>query len=695
MSLIVLIALACFARPAFSQPVVPTDFRIAEVARLSGNPTSLAFSPHGVLHVALLDERIVALDADPPRLVASGFQVLTGIAFLGNRLYISSRGQIAYIEDGRTVFIISGLPAGNHQNNSLVFGPDGTLYFGLGSTCNACNEPDPSKVTIMRANPDGSDLAAHTLGLRNSFDQGFHPATGDLFATDNGRDDLGADEPPEELNRIVAGGHYGWPEVPPAPVEGSGTIPPVATFPAHSSANGMVFYNSRQFRGMEKDLFVGLFGNNPNQPFRERNVVRVRLSKGAGGQCSASAENFITNMANPLDLAVGPDEALYVADFGARRIYRVSHADPELFSFRAETVAAANGRFAGIALANPTTAITQVGGTAIFNLSSGSQLARLVDGPVELETTNRDIHGIVFSGTESGDSLDGYIVSGNTFPDLVFTGGNGNIHVANPGTAVANLQIESFAPDGSILASNLRTLDGGAFDVVTVSGKGFTSIRSDVGVSGVERVIEQSAAAALSGVASVSSTAYATHYFSGAGYASRLKLINPSTGSVNVTVKGLLEPRESAEVPLAGSGFLKITSSAPVFGHIRIERPLEKALALVPLMYQPCGEWLLPHLITGGLYFTGVAIVNPDGTAIDVTVEAFDSLRQRLGSSSQQIAGEAQTAQLIEEFVPEAAGRLGGWARIRSSQPILVLGIYGDREGRFLEAIEASSPCAR
>ena len=83
---------------------------------------------------------------------------------------------------------------------------------GIGSTCDACFEADFRSATIMRFNIETGTAEVFASGLRNPYDLAFHPITGALFATDNGRDDLGLEAPAEELNHIIQGGHYGFPD---------------------------------------------------------------------------------------------------------------------------------------------------------------------------------------------------------------------------------------------------------------------------------------------------------------------------------------------------------------------------------------------------------------------------------------------------------------------------------------------------
>ena len=108
--------------------------------------------------------------------------------------------------------VVTGLPGGgNHWTRTVRFGPDGRLYVSVGSSCNVCIEKDQRRAAIVRYRPDGSGEEMFATGLRNSVGFDWQPGDGQLYATDNGRDLLGDDFPPCELNRIVEGGFYGWP----------------------------------------------------------------------------------------------------------------------------------------------------------------------------------------------------------------------------------------------------------------------------------------------------------------------------------------------------------------------------------------------------------------------------------------------------------------------------------------------------
>ena len=149
--------------------------------------------------------------------------------------------------------VVTGLPGGgNHWTRTLRFGPDGWMYVSIGSSCNACVEEDGRRATIMRFRPDGSGGEVFATGLRNSVGFDWRPEDGQIYATDNGRDLLGDDFPPCELNRVEKGGFYGWPvangDRVPDPDLGKGqeariaaSIPPVHGFRAHNAPLGMTF----------------------------------------------------------------------------------------------------------------------------------------------------------------------------------------------------------------------------------------------------------------------------------------------------------------------------------------------------------------------------------------------------------------------------------------------------------------------
>ena len=300
------------------------------------NPTSIAVSEDGVVYVSQQDGVIAALrdmdsdgEADSVELYARGFPAPLGLAHREGTLYVSSRGSVTALRDSDgdgqpddVETIVSELPTGIHQNNGLAFGPDGMMYLTLGSTCNACVERNELSATILQFNPDGTDMRVYASGLRNVYDIAFHPVDGTLFGADNGRDELELNVP-EELNLLVDGGNYGWPDCW-GDGQGSnceGTLPPVAEMEQRSSANGLVFYTGSMFPAeYTNDLFIAQWGSHLRDTGRK--IVRVELER-EGEPYRAEVSDFALGIDRPLDVAQAPDGALLVADYGSGTIYRI------------------------------------------------------------------------------------------------------------------------------------------------------------------------------------------------------------------------------------------------------------------------------------------------------------------------------------------------------------------------------------
>ncbi|MCI0555664.1 MAG: PQQ-dependent sugar dehydrogenase [Anaerolineae bacterium] len=310
-------------------------------------PTSFAFDTQGKMYVTSQDGNVYILqDENNDGRSDSRFTFATGFYFpLGvtvhkptGDVYVSHQGKITVLRDTdndnradvQKVFA-DNLPFELHQNDNLKFGPDGWLYIGVGSTCNACDDPDPRSASILRFNVDTGESEIYATGFRNPFDVAFYPPTGELFATDNGRDDLGMDAPFEELNHILRGGDYGYPdcwnEQDMSGCENS--IPAAAFFESHSSANGLDFYIGEKFPAeYRNNAFISIFGSwlKPNV---QTGISRVILTSD-GNTYKGETSWFVRFPAGvmPLPLLFGPDDALYIGDYINDAIYRISYGMP-------------------------------------------------------------------------------------------------------------------------------------------------------------------------------------------------------------------------------------------------------------------------------------------------------------------------------------------------------------------------------
>lgn len=325
---------------------LPPGFSLIKFADLY-HPTAFAFDSQGSMYVTSQDGNVYLLQdsdrdgrADSQVTFSSGYHFPLGVTIHEQTgdVYVSHQGKITVLRytnrDGKADVqnvLVDDLPYDIHMNNNLKFGPDGWLYIGIGSACKACYDSDPRSATIMRFDIETGEGEIYARGLRNPFDLAFHPETGYLFATDNGRDDLGMDVPFEELNHIIRNGDYGYPDcwneqdIPGC----EQTIPAVAFFEAHSSADGLDFYDGENFPSeYHGNAFVSIFGS-WLKPNAQTGIQRVVLSS-SGATYTGEASWFIRFPAGvmPLPLLFGPDDALYVGDYVNDAIYRISYGLP-------------------------------------------------------------------------------------------------------------------------------------------------------------------------------------------------------------------------------------------------------------------------------------------------------------------------------------------------------------------------------
>jgi glucose/arabinose dehydrogenase len=257
---------------------------------------------------------------------------LTGI---GRIRFDAATGQVS----GTYERIVTDLTGdGFHQTKTIGFGPDGLLYVSQGSTCNVCVEKDSRRATMMRMQPDGTQREIFATGLRNSVGFDWAPWDGALYATENGRDLLGDDLPPDELNRIEQGKFYGWPFAygngVPDPDLGKDheddiarTTAPAHAFRAHNAPLGISFLRGANLpAAYARTALVALHGSWNRSELDGYKVVALDWQP--DGQIVE--RDFITGFKNadgilgrPAGIAQGPDGAIFVTDDYAGVVYRV------------------------------------------------------------------------------------------------------------------------------------------------------------------------------------------------------------------------------------------------------------------------------------------------------------------------------------------------------------------------------------
>jgi glucose/arabinose dehydrogenase len=364
---------------------LPAGFRVQVYANLPAaggeyfrGPRFMAFGPDGHLYLSLgLDNKVVMLPdrnqdgkADEVVTVADHLNAPQGLAFADGALYVANQDGIVRLEQkgggwpsAAVVPLVKNLPVGGHTLKSLRVGPDKHLYVNVGSSCNVCDETDPLRATMLRYTLEGQPAGAlvtvgrhapspiWTRGLRNTQGFAWQPQTGALFATNNGSDMRSAtkggkpdDElPPEHLNLLEAGKHYGWPycwgkQVTDPNFPGPDgfckeTQPPAITFPAHSTPIGIAFLDRAQVPAEYKgDALVALHGSwNRSVPSGYK-LVRVHFEQGAPVSVNDFATGWLRGneaWGRPVDITVGPDGAIYVSDDRAGSIYRITYGGGE------------------------------------------------------------------------------------------------------------------------------------------------------------------------------------------------------------------------------------------------------------------------------------------------------------------------------------------------------------------------------
>jgi glucose/arabinose dehydrogenase len=358
-----LIVLAgCWARPAASlalpleQIKLPPGFQIEVYASGVENARSMVLSPNGTLFVGTrsagkvyaVTDRNGDVQADEVITVAQGLNSPNGVAFRDGALYVAEVSRVLRFDSiesrlgssSQPVVVNDQFPTDRrHGWKFMSFGPDGLLYVPVGAPCNICDANPDRYAVIMRMQPDGTGLETFARGVRNTVGFDWHPETKELWFTDNGRDWMGDDQPPDELNRAPRPGmHFGYPHCHGGTISDpefgarrqcSEFTPPVQDLGPHVAALGMRFYTGTMFPAAYRNqIFIAEHGSwNRSTPVGYR-VTLVRLDDNRGVSYEPFAEGWLQDgraWGRPVDLLIMPDGSLLVSDDHADVIYRIHY----------------------------------------------------------------------------------------------------------------------------------------------------------------------------------------------------------------------------------------------------------------------------------------------------------------------------------------------------------------------------------
>jgi glucose/arabinose dehydrogenase len=355
-------ALALAARPLLGGPPVenlrlPPGFHVSVFAANVPGARSLTLGPKGTLFVGTRGEGVVyaipggasSVAADEVVTIARALNSPNGVAVRDGALYVAEIHRVIRfdgIEDRlksppAAVPVVTYPKDGHHGWKFMAFGPDGLLYVPVGAPCNIC-KPDDPYASITRLKADGTLFEVFARGIRNTVGFDWHPETKELWFTDNGRDWLGDDAPPDELNHAPkAGLHFGFPYCHggtlPDPEFGkwrpcSDFTPPAQMLGPHVASLGMRFYTGTMFPAAYRNqIFIAEHGSWN----RSRKIgYRVSLVTLAGNRAVAY-ETFLEGFlqgekawGRPVDVLVRPDGSLLVSDDHAGAIYRITYRAP-------------------------------------------------------------------------------------------------------------------------------------------------------------------------------------------------------------------------------------------------------------------------------------------------------------------------------------------------------------------------------
>ncbi len=334
-------------------------FTVYDFAEKVTNARDLQFSPGGILLASETSEgKVVALPdrdkngrADEVKVVLKNLRNPHGLAFYQGKLFVAEEGKVVRYswdenqltaQKEKDLFTLPEELLSRHFTRGLEFDDAGKLYVSIGSTCDTCLESNEQFASVLITNADGNSPQIYAKGLRNAVFLKMNPTTHQIWASEMGRDYLGDNTPPDEINILQNGGNYGWPYcygnkikdssfTKGKPIDCATSVAPIYQIPAHSAPLGFTFINSSIFpKDWQGDLLMAYHGSwNRSSPTGFK-VVHQKVM----GNTVVSEEDFLTGFlkssdpkaatGRPADVEFDKYGNLMVSDDKAGMIYMIT-----------------------------------------------------------------------------------------------------------------------------------------------------------------------------------------------------------------------------------------------------------------------------------------------------------------------------------------------------------------------------------
>ena len=335
---------------------MPKGFHIETYATGLDDARSMARGPRGNIFVGNRTEDKVYLlrdtdgdfKADERHVIAQGLNMPNGVAYYQGDLYVAEVNRIlrfpdimeTYHQEPSFEVIYDEYPTDRHHGwKYIAFGPDGKLYVPVGAPCNICDSEKDIYATITRMDPDGSNMEIYAEGIRNTVGFTWHPQTDELWFTDNGRDRMGDNRPPDELNKAPQQGlHFGYPYCHGRDISdprfGNGKScedykAPEQELGPHVAALGMIFYTGDMFpESYKNQILIAEHGSwNRSEKIGYR-IMQVSMENGRAQNYQPFAEGWLQGeqvWGRPVDIVQLHDGSLLVSDDYGDAIYRITY----------------------------------------------------------------------------------------------------------------------------------------------------------------------------------------------------------------------------------------------------------------------------------------------------------------------------------------------------------------------------------